>query len=83
MVLAQTPDVSAFIDNPPVALLIILLIAAIGTLASGKIVVPRFFYDREKEGHDASRKQVSELTEVVKEYNDELRELRRGPFRDA
>jgi hypothetical protein len=76
-------DVTAYIDNPPIALLIILLMGAIAVLASGRVLVPRFFYDREKERADANGSRVEKLTDVLAEYNDELHDLqRRGKAND-
>jgi hypothetical protein len=79
-VLAETvpTNISEFITDPPIALLITFLVLAILAVASGKVVVPRPFYDRETARADKATEQVTELTKVVGEYNDELRELRRG-----
>lgn len=77
--LAQsTPNVSEFITDPPIALLITVLISGVVIVASGKVLVPRAFYDREVNRADKATEQVTDLTKMVGEYNDELRELRRG-----
>jgi len=63
-------DITSYIDNPPVALLIIALIAAVTALASGKLVVPRFVYDKEVKNGEVMIEQLSKMTKLLEDYND-------------
>ena len=72
------PDVRQFITDPPIALLFIFLTIAVAALATGRGVVPRFLYDREKERADEALKGLASLTGVVKDLTDEIRSNRRN-----
>ncbi len=59
-----------------------MLVVAVLALVSGKFVVPRFIFDREKERADKGEHQVEKLTELLEDYNAQLRIMRRGQTDD-
>jgi hypothetical protein len=68
----------ANIFDPATALIVGMLLVGIGALVSGKFVVPRFIYDREREAREKAETQVGKLTDLLEDYNQQLRTLRRG-----
>jgi hypothetical protein len=68
----------ASIFDPATALIVGMLLVGIGALVSGKFVVPRFIYDREREAREKAETQVGKLTDLLEDYNQQLRTLRRG-----
>jgi p-aminobenzoyl-glutamate transporter AbgT len=68
----------AKVFDPPTLVIILMFIASVGSLVSGKFVVPRFVYDREKDRAEKSERQIEKLTDVLEDYNAQLRSLRRG-----
>jgi hypothetical protein len=77
------PTQLAKIFDPATAIVITMLIIGIGALASGKLVVPRFIYDRERDRADKGEDTLEKLTDLLEDYNSQLRQLRRGGDRDA
>jgi hypothetical protein len=72
-----SPDLTSIFD-PATALIVGMLLVGIGALVSGKFVVPRFIYDREREAREKAETQVGKLTDLLEDYNQQLRTLRRG-----
>jgi hypothetical protein len=72
------PTALAKVFDPATAIVIMMLIVGVGALASGKFVVPRFIYDRERDRADRGEDKLEKLTDLLEDYNDQLRSLRRG-----
>ena len=73
----MTPDLAGVFE-PATLVVISMLAAAVAALSSGKLVIPRFIYDREKERADKAEAQIEKLAGILEDYNEQLRELRRG-----
>jgi len=69
-------NLSKVFDGPTV-IIIIMFITAIVSLVSGR-VIPKFVYDREKDRADKGEVQIEKLTDLLEDYNSQLRALRRG-----
>ena len=67
----------AKIFDPPTLFIILMFLTSVGALVSGKFVVPKFVYDRERDRADKGESQVEKLTDLLEDYNNQLRSLRR------
>lgn len=67
----------AKVFDGPTVIIIIMFITAIASLVTGR-VVPKFIYEREKERADKGEDTIEKLTDLLEDYNSQLRALRRG-----